>query len=145
MTPFIDEYSASALLDMAISLPRRIFYCGILRKHGRGGCSSLNSGHGCPSLPLGFDGRVSALPQSSPSGSMVSEEIQRQAVFLIVAAISGDAAFSSLTGAVTTYFQNRNSKKPFHIARLIPMMDSFLLGLLLLCELFQQRNHRHPS
>ncbi|PSS06992.1 hypothetical protein M430DRAFT_110854 [Amorphotheca resinae ATCC 22711] len=41
---------------------------------------------------------------------------------LIVAAISGGAAFPPMTGAVATHLQKRGSKKPFHIAMLIPMM-----------------------
>jgi MFS transporter, FHS family, L-fucose permease len=41
---------------------------------------------------------------------------------LIVAAISGGAAFPPMTGAVATHLQNTGSKKPFHMAMLIPMM-----------------------
>jgi FHS family L-fucose permease-like MFS transporter len=41
---------------------------------------------------------------------------------LIVAAISGGAAFPPMTGAVATHLQKRGSKKPFHMAMLIPMM-----------------------
>ena len=40
---------------------------------------------------------------------------------LIVAAISGGAAFPPMTGAVATHLQNTGSKKPFHMAMLIPM------------------------
>ena len=40
---------------------------------------------------------------------------------LIVAAISGGAAFPPMTGAVATHLQNIGSKKPFHTAMLIPM------------------------
>jgi MFS transporter, FHS family, L-fucose permease len=40
---------------------------------------------------------------------------------LIVAAISGGAAFPPMTGAVATHLQNIGSKKPFHMAMLIPM------------------------
>jgi FHS family L-fucose permease-like MFS transporter len=40
---------------------------------------------------------------------------------LIVAAISGGAAFPPVTGAVATHLQNNMSKKPFHMAMLIPM------------------------
>ncbi|RFU23883.1 hypothetical protein B7463_g12453, partial [Scytalidium lignicola] len=40
----------------------------------------------------------------------------------LVAAISGGAAFPPMTGAVATHLQNKGSKKPFHIAMLIPMM-----------------------
>jgi FHS family L-fucose permease-like MFS transporter len=45
---------------------------------------------------------------------------------LIVAAISGGAAFPPMTGAVATRLQKRNSKKPFHTAMLIPMMGFIL-------------------
>jgi len=41
---------------------------------------------------------------------------------LIVAAISGGAAFPPMTGAVATHLQKQGSKKPFHMAMLIPMM-----------------------
>jgi len=41
---------------------------------------------------------------------------------LLVAAISGGAAFPPMTGAVATHLQNQGSKKPFHMAMLIPMM-----------------------
>jgi FHS family L-fucose permease-like MFS transporter len=40
---------------------------------------------------------------------------------LIVAAISGGAAFPPMTGAVATYLQKSGSKRPFHMAMLIPM------------------------
>jgi FHS family L-fucose permease-like MFS transporter len=40
---------------------------------------------------------------------------------LIVAAISGGAVFPPMTGAVATHLQKRKSKKPFHMAMLIPM------------------------
>jgi len=40
---------------------------------------------------------------------------------LIVAAISGGAAFPPMTGAVATHLQNTGSTKPFHTAMLIPM------------------------
>jgi len=40
---------------------------------------------------------------------------------LIVAAISGGAAFPPMTGAVATHLQKIGSKKPFHMAMLIPM------------------------
>jgi FHS family L-fucose permease-like MFS transporter len=40
---------------------------------------------------------------------------------LIVAAISGGAAFPPMTGAVATHLQKTGSKKPFHMAMLIPM------------------------
>jgi FHS family L-fucose permease-like MFS transporter len=39
----------------------------------------------------------------------------------IVAAISGGAVFPPMTGAVATHLQNIGSKKPFHMAMLIPM------------------------
>jgi FHS family L-fucose permease-like MFS transporter len=42
---------------------------------------------------------------------------------LIVAAISGGAAFLPITGAVATHLQNNGSKKPFHMAMLIPMAE----------------------
>lgn len=45
---------------------------------------------------------------------------------LIVAAISGGAAFPPMTGAVATHLQKRNNKKPFHMAMLIPMMGFIL-------------------
>lgn len=41
---------------------------------------------------------------------------------LIVAAISGGAAFPPMTGAVATHLQKIGSKHPFHTAMLIPMM-----------------------
>ncbi|TVY84925.1 Glucose/galactose transporter [Lachnellula suecica] len=40
---------------------------------------------------------------------------------LIVAAISGGAVFPPMTGAVATYLQKQGSKRPFHMAMLIPM------------------------
>jgi FHS family L-fucose permease-like MFS transporter len=40
---------------------------------------------------------------------------------LIVAAISGGAAFPPMAGAVATHLQKQGSKKPFHMAMLIPM------------------------
>ncbi|KAH8687160.1 major facilitator superfamily domain-containing protein [Tricladium varicosporioides] len=40
---------------------------------------------------------------------------------LIVAAISGGAVFPPMTGAVATHLQKIKSKKPFHMAMLIPM------------------------
>jgi FHS family L-fucose permease-like MFS transporter len=40
---------------------------------------------------------------------------------LIVAAISGGAAFPPMAGAVATHLQKTGSKKPFHMAMLIPM------------------------
>ncbi|PQE06643.1 glucose galactose transporter protein [Rutstroemia sp. NJR-2017a BVV2] len=41
---------------------------------------------------------------------------------LIVAAISGGAVFPPMTGALATHLQSTGSKKPFHVAMLIPMM-----------------------
>ena len=38
-----------------------------------------------------------------------------------MAAISGGAVFPPMTGAVATHLQKTNSKKPFHMAMLIPM------------------------
>jgi FHS family L-fucose permease-like MFS transporter len=48
---------------------------------------------------------------------------------LIVAAISGGAVFPPLTGAVATHLQKHGSKRPFHIAMLIPMMCFVLAWL----------------
>jgi FHS family L-fucose permease-like MFS transporter len=45
---------------------------------------------------------------------------------LIIAAISGGAAFPPMTGAVATHLQNTGSKKPFHMAMLILMMGFIL-------------------
>lgn len=39
----------------------------------------------------------------------------------LVAAISGGAVFPPMTGAVATHLQNIGSKRPFHLAMLIPM------------------------
>ncbi|APA14410.1 hypothetical protein SS1G_11749 [Sclerotinia sclerotiorum 1980 UF-70] len=46
---------------------------------------------------------------------------------LLVAAISGGAVFPPMTGAVATHLTNSGSKKPFHMAMLIPMM-AFVLA-----------------
>ena len=46
---------------------------------------------------------------------------------LLVAAISGGAVFPPMTGALATHLQNNGSKKPFHMAMLIPMM-AFVLA-----------------
>lgn len=44
----------------------------------------------------------------------------------LVAAISGGAAFPPMTGALATHLQNQGSKKPFHMAMLIPMLGFIL-------------------